>query len=181
MSTREWLPIVQHDDWQTGRWDQREDEELLQEGHLQWGSKGSQCQKADPRWNMPPLVEFFCFTCDDWLRRRQSFFSFRYLKSDPILGYCLPLTMHTEDKTEKVRISLNAKTAVPSYFNFTECNQAENQHWGQRGCGNHNSACAQGLKVFLILSIIARSGTLVDLWIARSEHFNSKCWSVMMI
>ena len=41
------------------------------------------------------------------------FFPFRYLKSDPILGYCLPLTMHTEDKTEKVRISLNARTAVP--------------------------------------------------------------------
>ena len=42
--------------------------------------------------------------CDDLLSK--VFCSFRYLKSDPILGYCLPLTMHTEDKTEKVRISL---------------------------------------------------------------------------
>ena len=93
--------------------------------------------------------------CDDLLSK--VFCSFRYLKSDPILGYCLPLTMHTEDKTEKVRISLNARTAVPSYLNFTERNQAENQHWGQRCCGNHDSARAQGLQVFPILSIIARS------------------------
>ena len=109
-------------------------------------------------------------TCDDWLGRRQSFFSSRYLKSDPILGYCLPLTMHTEDKTEKVRISLNARTAVPSYLNFTERNQAENQHWGQRCCGNDNSACAQGLQVFLILSIIA-----------RSQHLKSKSLPFLVI
>ena len=105
MSTREWLPIVQHDDWQTGHWDQRENEELLQKGHLQRGSEGSQCQKADPRWNMPSMVEFFWHVMIDW-EDGKVFFSSRYLKSDPILGYCLPLTMHTEDKTEKVRISL---------------------------------------------------------------------------
>ena len=105
MSTREWLPIVQHDDWQTRRWDQREDEEFLQEGHLQRGLEGSQCQKADPRWNMPSMVDFFNMW---WVigKTAKFFSSSRYLKSDPILGYCLPLTMHTEDKTEKVRISL---------------------------------------------------------------------------
>ena len=117
--------------------------------------------------------------CDDLLSK--VFCSFRYLKSDPILGYCLPLTMHTEDKTEKVRISLNAKKAVPSYFNFTECNQAENQHWGQRGCGNHDSACAQGLQVFLISSIIARSGALANLRIARSQHSKSKSLHFLVI
>ena len=76
---------------------------------------------------------------------------------------------------------LYSRTAVPSYFNFTECNQAENQHWGQRGCGNHDSACAQGLQVFLILSIIARSGTIANLRIARSQHFNSKSLPFLVI
>ena len=179
MSTREWLPIVQHDDWQTGRWDQREDEELLQEGHLQRGSEGSQCQKADPRWNMPSMVEFSYMW---WLieKSAKSFVPSGTLRV--ILSWVIaslsPCTQRTKLKRWGYRYS---RTAVPSYFNFTECNQAENQHWGQRGCGNHDSACAQGLQVFLILSIIARSGTLADLWIARPEHFNSKCWSVMMI
>jgi len=35
-----------------------------------------------------------------------------YLKSDPILGYCLPLTMHTEDKTEKNAIKLRTNIGV---------------------------------------------------------------------
>ena len=112
------------------------------------------------------------------------FFPFRYLKSDPILGYCLPLTMHTEDKTEKVRISLNAKKAVPSYFNFTECNQAENQHWGQRGCGNHNSARAKGLQVFPILSIIARSSfeiKILTFSVDLSWWNSSKIWKSFLI
>ena len=98
-----------------------------------------------------------------------------------VIASLSPCTQRTKPKRWGY---LYSRSAAPSYFNFTECNKAENQHWGQRGCGNHNSACAKGLQVFPILSIIARSSfeiKILTFSVDLSWWNSSKIWKSFLI